>query len=238
MDSNSNYSYERGSDPLLSHPDFFEGDVLGGPQRNIGTGFLEHGSNSDSDDDDVSAAASVLYPVGYTKCRRHGLPTTDCPKCFKYLPALKSTGFNCQHLKRKNSCRTCYDAAMDYRKSLKLPPISWGIFCKHGLNRHDTCDNLECKEGIKSRSGRDTNPLQQPQQAVSRFEHSPFASVFPHESDAQVYVNPNDDDVLSMDGGSKSYRKSARKLKKKAKISSRKAKRSSRKAKRSSRSRR
>ena len=118
---------------------------------------------------------------------------------------------------------------MAYRKKLGLPPISWGIFCKHGLNRHDTCDNLECKEGIKSRSGRDVDPLQQPQQAVSRFEQSPFASVFPHESGAQVFAaaDPTDND-LSMGGGSKSYRKSSRKLKKKAKRSSRKSKRSSR----------
>jgi len=236
MDSDSDYTYRRGSDPSLSHPDFFERDALGGPQRSIGTGFLEHGSNSDSDDDDMSAAASVLHPVGYTQCK-HGLNMNYCPKCFAYPRALKSSASTCEHFKKKNSCRTCYDAAMAYRQLQGLPPISWGIFCKHGLNRHDTCENLECKEGIKSKSGRDTNPLQQPQQAVSRFEQSPFASVFPHESGAQVFADPNDDDVLSMGGGSKSYRKSAKKLKKKAKRSSRKT-RSYKKSKRSSRSRR
>ena len=243
MDSDSDYPYIRGSDPSLSHPDFFERDALRGPQRSTVTGFLKPGSGSGSDsdpDDDMTAASSVLHPVGYTRCK-HGVNINYCPKCFEYPIALKSTGYNCEHFKRKNSCRTCYDAAMAYRKELGLPPISWGIFCKHGLNRHDTCDNLECKEGIKSRSGRDVDPLQQlqqPQQAVSRFEQSPFASVFPHESGAQVFAaaDPTDND-LSMGGGSKSYRKSARKFKKKTKKSSRKA-RSYRKSKKSSRRRR
>ena len=229
MDSDSDYPYRRGSDPSLSHPDFFERDALRGPQRSTVTGFLKSGSGSDSDPgDDMTAASSVLHPVGYTRCK-HGVNMNYCPKCFEYPIALKSTGYNCEHFKRKNSCRTCYDAAMAYRKELGLPPISWGIFCKHGLNRHDTCDNLECKEGIKSRSGRDVDPLQQPQQAVSRFGQSPFASVFPHESGAQVFAAADlTDNDVSMGGGSKTYRKSARKFKKKVKRSSRKAKKSSR----------
>jgi hypothetical protein len=235
FDSDHQYSYKRGSDPELNHPDFFEGNALVGPQLDV-TGFLKFDPDHPGGMP-ASAASSVLYPVGYTQCK-HGVNMNYCPKCFEYPIALKSTGYNCEHFKRKNSCRTCYDAAMAYRKELGLPPISWGIFCKHGLNRHDTCEDPECKEGIKSRSGRDVDPLQQPQQAVSRFEQSPFASVFPHESGAQVFAaaDPTDND-LSMGGGSKSYRKSARKLKKKTKKSSRKA-RSYRKSKRSSRRRR
>ena len=67
---------------------------------------------------------------------------------------------------------------------------------------------------------------------------SPFAPVLPGETYAGLLHAPaedHDEDNELMGGGSKSYRKSARKLKKKAKRSSRKAKRSSRKAKRSSR---
>ena len=245
MDSDSDYPYRRGSDPSLSHPDFFEGRALGGPRRTV-AGFLEH----DSDDEDMpmsAASSAVLYPVGYTPILcKHGLDTNYCPECFAYPTALKSTGDVCEHFNpkkdsyfKKNSCRACYNAAMAYRKSLGLPLIPWGIFCKHGLNRHNTCKDPECKEGIRiyeSKSGRDTIPLQQSQQAVSRFGQSPFASVFPDESGAQVFADPNDNDV-SMGGGNKSYRKSTRKLKKKAKMSSRKA-RSYRKAKRPSRRRR
>ena len=67
---------------------------------------------------------------------------------------------------------------------------------------------------------------------------SPLAPVLPGETFEGLLHAPapdHDEDDMLMGGGSKSYRKSARKLKKKAKRSSKKAKRSSRKAKRSSR---
>jgi hypothetical protein len=67
---------------------------------------------------------------------------------------------------------------------------------------------------------------------------SPLAPVLPGETFEGLLHAPaedHDEDDVLMGGGSKSYRKSARKLKQKAKRSSRKAKRSSRKAKRSSR---
>jgi hypothetical protein len=67
---------------------------------------------------------------------------------------------------------------------------------------------------------------------------SPLAPILPGETFEGLLHHPaedHDDEEDDMYGGSKSYRKSARKLIKKAKRSSRKAKRSSRKAKRSSR---
>ena len=234
-DSDHQYSYKRGSDPELNHPDFFEGNALVGPQLDV-TGFLKFDPDHPGGMP-ASAASSVLYPVGYTPilCKKHHLDKNFCPECFEYPVGLKSTGNNCidhysdkkEGFLKKNSCRDCYDRAMAFRMSRGLPPIPWGIFCKHGVNKY-ACQEPECKESIRIyESQRRPSP---PQQAVN--------SVFPDESDAQVFSDHE------MGGGSKLYRKSARKFKKKtrsyrkAKRSSRKAKRSSRKAKRSSRSRR
>jgi len=224
-DSDHQYPYERGSDPKLNHPDFFEGNALVGPQLDL-TGFLK----SDPDHPggmSASAASSVLYPVSYTSilCKKHHRDKNFCSECFDYPVHLKSSASTCEHFKKKNSCRDCYDAAMVYRQSQGLPPIPWGIFCKHGVNKY-ACQEPECKESIRIYESQ--RRPSSPQQAVN--------SVFPDESGAQVFSSDHE-----MGGGSKSYRK-ARSYRK-AKMSSRKARsykktRSSRKTKRSSRSRR
>ena len=226
MDSDSDHQhpYERGSDPQLNNPDFFERNALVGPQRDL-TGFLKYDPDHPGGMP-ASAASSVLYPVGYTSilCKKHHRDKNFCSECFDYPVHLKSSASTCEHLKKKNSCRDCYDAAMVYRQSRGLPPIPWGIFCKHGVNKY-ACQEPECKESIRTYESYES-------------KRPPASSVFPHESGAQAQVFPSDDE---MGGGSKSYRKT--RSYRKAKMSSRKARsykktRSSRKTKRSSRSRR
>ena len=70
-DSDHQYSYKRGSDPELNHPDFFEGNALVGPQLDV-TGFLKFDPDHPGGMP-ASAASSVLYPVGYTPilCKKH-----------------------------------------------------------------------------------------------------------------------------------------------------------------------
>ena len=109
-------------------------------------------------------------------------------------------------------CRDCFDDHNAKSRSSSEPDQAWKGYCQHGIlyNTTKSCQEPQCQK--KPRPYKKTQ--------------SPFVA-----STASAHEG-------NMGGGSKSYRKSARKLKKKAKRSSRKAKRSSRKAKRSSSSRR
>ena len=109
-------------------------------------------------------------------------------------------------------CRDCFDDHNATNRLFGKPDQAWKGYCQHGIlyNTTKSCQEPQCQK--KPRPYKKTQ--------------SPFVA-----STASAHEG-------NMGGGSKSYRKSSRKLKKKAKRSSRKAKRSSRKAKRSSSSRR
>ena len=172
------------------------------------------------------------------------------------------------------SCKKCWEEHNAERRSRGLPNEAYRAFCEHGINYRtlNPCREPQCQKKPRpykktqspfvastASAGLNPNPrglsfsgFESVDPKYGRINYnfgtqSPLAPVLPGETYAGLLHPPapdHDEDDVLMGGGSKSYRKSARKLKKKAKMSSRKArssrkaKRSSRKAKRSSRSRR
>ena len=194
-----------------------------------------------------SSGSAASYNAKYKPCTHtKGSSVFSCKKCWEEhnaerrsrgLPNEAYRAF-CEHginYRTKHPCREpqCqknprpYGAEQEAAQQSPLPPVVASA-ASAGLNPNPRGLSFSGFESVDPKYGRIN---------YNFGTQSPLAPVLPGETYAGLLHPPapdHDDDVL-MGGGSKSYRKSARKLKKKAKMSSRKAKRSSRKAKRSSR---
>ncbi len=208
-------------------------DLLSGPDRDL-SGFIIPGSASAAG---FGSPSSSGFGSPYSKVREQ-----------------------CHHSKKRNSCRMCWEENNALRVSQGLEPVSWGIFCKHGINKFTKfrCTDPECtatrpytyKSPPHTSSVMHMRTEQSPQpsykqgvipESARMFEPSiPSSAGLSFSELESTEIKPVSRNLLSdmemeQGGGRKSYRKSAKKLKRKSKKSSRKAKRSSRKAKRSSR---
>jgi hypothetical protein len=152
--------------------------------------------------------------------RERGLPNAEYRGRCKHGVNYSTTGACCQRTPRPYAKR---EAA----QQSPLPPVVTSA-ASAGLNPNPRLSFSEFQSV-------------DPKQNLINYDFgnpSPLAPILPGETFEGLLHHPaedHDDEKDDMYGGSKSYRKSARKLIKKAKRSSRKAKRSSRKAKRSSR---
>ena len=180
--------------------DEYEQDLLGKPQTNF-RGFLD----SDSDD----ASASFMTPASPSS----GFGSSGSAASFmspaasfmspaaSFMSPAASSGFGsnakykpCTHTKGSSvfSCKKCWEEHNAERRSRGLPNEAYRAFCEHGINYRtlNPCREPQCQK--KPRPYKKTQ--------------SPFVA-----STASAHEG-------NMGGGSKSYRKSSRKLKKKAKI--------------------
>ena len=200
-------------------------DLLGGPQQDL-TGFLVPES--------AASAAGFSSPGSALRARDQ-----------------------CHHDRKRNSCRECWEEYNASRISQGLEPVAFGIFCKHGINKFTKfkCNDPECintrpyvykspTSAMRMRAEQSPHPLYQqgviPESARMFEPPIPKSAGLSFSELQSTEVKPVSRNLFSelemeQDGGSKSYRKSAKKLKKKSRKSSRKVKRSSRKARRSSR---
>lgn len=125
-----------------------EKDLLGEPQIGL-SGFLDP-QDFDPASSASSSSASVSFPGASPYSRR---PVYDIGE--------ESSGGICNHGRRKNTCRECYNKIMTLRESKGLPRKAWGVFCEHGYNKHtkgNKCpysdSNPDCKPFTTySRSG-------------------------------------------------------------------------------------
>lgn len=232
--------------------DDYERNLLEDPQQDLG-GFLTVGSDDESSVSGSFMPSDAVTPIIPARLDMSS-PSTGRPSMF-------NIGKNiCKHDRQPSFCLECFD---EYNYGRK-PRERFGRICQHRKFMSAICPQCERRPKEKkgaatvvpvassavassdvassaiASSDRPYNPIL----SDSRYSHagpesnqfgtvSPFAHGFDGHDD--YILPPEMDDRGGMHGGSKSYRKSARKLIKKAKRSSKKAKRSSRKAKKSSR---
>ena len=160
-------------------------------------------------------------------------------------PGLKMKSV-CPHGKKRNSCRECFNEHNASRKLQGLEPESWGIFCKHGINKYSSnaCIDPKCNEKrpytktFVTHSGEEPqSPYQQgviPDSARMFEPLVPKSAGLSFSSLEASEVNPikknlfgtrafysSDDDEMSQGGGrrkasKKQKKKSAKKSKKKS----------------------
>jgi hypothetical protein len=218
--------------------DPFEGNPFKGPHygvlRKEDGGFLKYDSDEDAALPSSAAAAGFGSPrsaAGFGSPTATGSPNT------------------CQHGRRKDTCKECWQL-----KQVN-GPTAYGIYCKHGLNRHDNkqkgilCRDPECDEtrGYTPREYVKHKASVQPpytQQGVIKTQtseppipnsvgFSQFTAATPvrRHNLFGTKVFDNSDDENGMFGGRKKYRKSKRKVRKSSRKSKRKVKKSSGKSK-------
>jgi len=246
--------------------DPFEGNPFKGPHYGVlskeAGGFLQY----DSDENALPNLMSPITASALPSSAAAALPSSAAAAGFGspssaagFGSPSSAAGFGsppatgspntCQHGRRKDICKNCWQL-----KQMKGPTAN-GIFCKHGLNRHNKklrgilCGDPECDEtrGYTPREFVTHKTSFQPpstQQGVIETQtseppipnsvgFSQFTAATPvrRHNLFGTKVFDSSDDENGMFGGRKKYRKSKRKVRKSSRKSKRKVKKSSGKSK-------
>jgi hypothetical protein len=183
-----------------------------------------------------------MFNISKNKCK-HGKQPAFCLDCFDEFNSGQETpvGFGriCQH--RRFMSAACIPCGRERKVKKDAATVA----------SSDVASSAIASSAVASSDRRRYYPSLSPSEfsyagpQSNPFGRSSLARVFDDEDDESLLparlddysdneYHENDENEMDQGGGSKSYKKSARKLIKKAKRSSRKAKRSSKKAKRSS----
>ena len=237
--------------------DPFEGNPFKGPHYGVlskeAGGFLQYDSDENALPNLMSPITASALPSSAaaalpSSAAAAGFGSPSSAAGFGSPPATGSPN-TCQHGRRKDICKNCWQL-----KQMKGPTAN-GIFCKHGLNRHNKklrgilCGDPECDEtrGYTPREFVTHKTSFQPpstQQGVIETQtseppipnsvgFSQFTAATPvrRHNLFGTKVFDSSDDENGMFGGRKKYRKSKRKVRKSSRKSKRKVKKSSGKSK-------